>query len=246
MSLYRFPKPLLLRIALSIARAQPRSLGDDSAGGLRGASPPPVALNTHHLPATGPFVVVGNHYERPGLWGGWGAMVVSAEVRQATEPPRDLHWLMSSEMVDFHVRGVSVPRWLSRTVFTRFARLYGFGLVAPPEAGVAGGSGGLRVVARHLAAGEPLGVFPEGTPSVRLLDARPGVGVGLAWLTRGELPLVPVGIYERDDVLTIAFGPPFRLETGDDDRAERDRLLRDAVMRHVAAQLPPELRGRYG
>jgi hypothetical protein len=244
-SRYQFPWPLLLRIALAVVRARPRSLGADAAGGLRGASPPPLALYTHYLPASGPFIVVGNHYERPGLWAGWGAMVVSAAVRETGSGRRELHWLMTDELLAFQLGPLSISRERIRAVFARFARVYGFGLVSAREAGIVGGASGLRVAARYLAAGEPVGVLPEGTASVALCEARPGVGTFLAWLSRDGAPLVPVGIAEPEGVLTATFGPPFSLPRVSGDKADRDRALRDAVMGHIARLLPPELRGFY-
>lgn len=245
MSRYRFPRPRLLRIALAVARARPRSVGADAAAGLRGASPPPLALYAHYLPASGPFVVVGNHYERPGLWAGWGAMVVSAAVRETGARRRDLRWLMTDELLEFRLGPLPIPREWTRAVFARVARVYGFGLVSAREAGVVGSAGGLRAAARYLAAGEPVGVLPEGTASVALREARPGVGAFLAWLTRDGTPLVPVGTAERDGVLTATFGPPFNLPRVRGDKAARDRALRDAVMMRIVLLLPPELWGHY-
>jgi 1-acyl-sn-glycerol-3-phosphate acyltransferase len=245
-SRYRFPWPLLLRISLAVVRGRPRSLGADAAGGLRGASPPPLALYTHYLPADGPFIVVGNHYERPGLWAGWGAMIVSAAVRETGGGRRELHWLMTDELMAFNLGPFRISRERIRAVFARFARVYGFGLVSAREAGIVGGAGGPRAAARYLAAGQPVGVLPEGTASMALREARPGVGTFLAWLSRDGAPIVPVGIAEHGSVLTATFGPPFSLPGVTGDKASRDRALRDAVMAHVARLLPPELRGYYG
>lgn len=246
MSHYHFVPTLTARILLAVARKMPRSLGRDAAAMLRGASPPPRAIGAEHLPRTGPFVVVGNHYERPGLWAGWGVMIVSAAVRERGAAPRDLHLLMTDELLGFRVGPFAVPRGPLRAGMARFARVYGFGLVSAREAGVVGGSGGLRTAARYLAAGEPVGVLPEGTASMALCEARPGVGAVLAWLTRDGTPLVPVAVAEIGDVLTATFGPPFQLEAPRGDKASRDLALRAAVMAPIARLLPLELRGHYG
>ena len=246
-SRYVFPPTLLLRIALSVALGRPRSLGDDSAAGLRGAYPPPRTCGIEHLPRSGPFVVVGNHYQRPGLWAGWGAMLANAAVRQTGERPRELHWLMTSELLAFRLGPVPVPRALLRWVFRRFAyRVYGFGLVPARESGQVGSTAGLRIAARWLAAGEPVGVLPEGTASVELCEARPGVGLFLAWLTRDEVPLIPVGVAEVEGVLTARFGPPFRRpRLAGGSKVERDAALRETVMVAIARLLPPALWGYY-
>jgi len=245
LSVYRFPRPLLLRIAWALATGEQRSLGADAAGGLRGAAPPPRALDTHCLPHAGPYVVVGNHYQREGLWAGWGAMVVSAAVWEAAGRRRELHWLMTAELLDVRLGPLPLPRRGVRAVLARMARVYRFGQVSARETGLVGGATGLRVAARYLAEGEPVGVLPEGTASIALQEARPGVGAFLAWLTRHGAPLVPVGIYEQDDTLTARFGPPFELSRPAGGKEARDAALRDAVMGRIARLLPPALRGPY-
>lgn len=242
-SRYRFPKLLLLQIALAVALGRKRSLGMDSAGGLRGARPAPQALDVGHIPSTGPFIVVGNHYTRPGLWVGWASMVVNRSIREARG--RDLHWLMVSELLDLRAGPLRIPRRLIAYVFARFVRSYGFGLVSAREAGVVGGVAGLRTAARYLAAEEPVGILPEGTASTALTEARPGVGEALAWLTRGGIPLVPVGIAELEGALTARFGPPFVLEPMNGSREERDQRFRDQTMVAIGRLLPSDLWGHY-
>jgi 1-acyl-sn-glycerol-3-phosphate acyltransferase len=172
-------------------------------------------------------------------------MVVNASVWETGELARELHWLMATQLLDVRAAPVRVPRRWMAAVFRRFARVYGFGLVTPREAESGGPASGLRVAARYLAAGEPVGVLPEGTASAELREARPGVGAALAWLTRQDVPLVPVGIAEIDGVLTAAFGPSFSLPVVAGDKLERDRVLREVVMMHIARLLPPRLRGYY-
>lgn len=242
---YQFPKLLLVRIAASVAVGRARSIGADSAAALVGAHPSPVAADTHHLPDEGPFILVSNHYERAGLWALWGAMVISAAVRGAGPRARDLHWLMAAELLDVPAGLLRMPPSWTRAVLWRVARVYGLGLVSTRETGVVGGASGLRAAARHLRAGEPVGVMPEGTASTALQEARPGVGLALAWLTREGIPIVPVGIAEPDGVLTVRFGPPFQLDSQVAAKADRDTALRGAVMRRIAQLLPRELRGPY-
>ena len=235
----------LLRIGVSMARGQPRSVGADSAAILRLVHPPPRAIATEHIPGDGPFVVVANHYQRPGMWVGWGGMVVNAAVYHGRSTHRDVRWLMAAELLDYPLGPVVVRwHWIAR-VLTRFASTYGYGVVSSRDAGVVGGLSGLRVAARALAAGDPVGILPEGTESDALCEARPGVGAALAWLTRGTIPVVPAAITEPGGVLTVTFGEPFLLPEADGDKAARDRALREAVMAEIARLLPADMHGHY-
>lgn len=110
----------------------------------------------------------------------------------------------------------------------------------------------LETALRVLAAGEPLGFFPEGTRSTdgKLRRAKPGV----AYLARRSGALVvPVAVMgtpraglrvpPRHDIV-IRLGEPFTaadLGAG----ARDDQALADAIMRRVARLLPPEMRGAY-
>jgi 1-acyl-sn-glycerol-3-phosphate acyltransferase len=102
-----------------------------------------------------------------------------------------------------------------------------------------------------------LGIFPEGTRSRdgRLAEARAGAAL-LAMRT--GVPILPVGVagtqhifrgrrlIPRRSRVTIRIGPTFSLPVreGGLDRAGL-RSGTDTIMRAVAAQLPPEQRGRW-
>jgi 1-acyl-sn-glycerol-3-phosphate acyltransferase len=110
--------------------------------------------------------------------------------------------------------------------------------------------GALRRALAFLAAGEPVGIFPEGhrSPDGVLQRARAGVGF-LA--RRSDALIVPVasegtdrvvlGRFWRRDV-TLHFGEGFRAS---DVRAADEQALADEIMRRIAAMLPPERRGPY-
>ena len=104
---------------------------------------------------------------------------------------------------------------------------------------------------RVLAAGLPLGFFPEGhrSESGAMIRAHPGVGLVAR---RAGVPIVPVavigskrarlGAFWRRDVL-FRIGEPFdakELPKGDEQAAA------DEIMRRVGALLPSEMRGVYG
>lgn len=101
-----------------------------------------------------------------------------------------------------------------------------------------------------------LAVAPEGTRSGdgRLRRGRPGI----AWLAeRAGVPLLPVAHYGgerfwpnlrriRRTAVTVRVGAPFRLEISAEHttRAMRQEIA-DAIMRRLAALLPPAYRGAY-
>ena len=112
--------------------------------------------------------------------------------------------------------------------------------------------GALEMALRVLAAGQPVGFFPEGTRSrdgsLRRAKA------GIAFLARHSgAPIVPVAIrgtpkagfpvLPRADIM-VRIGRPFGLAdlgvTGD------DQANADAIMRRVAELLPEPMRGVYG
>jgi hypothetical protein len=123
--------------------------------------------------------------------------------------------------------------------------MYGFGQVSGRETAAVGGVGGLRTAARVLSAGDPIAILPEGTASRSLIEARPGVGAALAWLSQGRVPIIAAGLHEPDGVLTACFGPPFVLERVGGDRLAEDQHLRATVMAEIARLLPEAMRGHY-
>ena len=101
-----------------------------------------------------------------------------------------------------------------------------------------------------LKAGNPLGFFPEGTRSRDgvLHRAHPGI----AFLARRSgAPILPVGLIGtrqahalRSDIRVRA-AAPFRVEDLGLGPNATDEETADAIMRRVAALLPPEMRGYY-
>jgi 1-acyl-sn-glycerol-3-phosphate acyltransferase len=109
----------------------------------------------------------------------------------------------------------------------------------------------IETALRVLAAGQPVGYFPEGTRSRdgALHRAKPGIGF-LA--RRSGAPLVPVAVtgtpqagfpvVPRADIV-VRLGRPVSVA---DLGASDDQAIADAIMARIAALLPVELRGVYG
>jgi 1-acyl-sn-glycerol-3-phosphate acyltransferase len=111
--------------------------------------------------------------------------------------------------------------------------------------------GALETALRVLKAGQTLGFFPEGTRSRdgALRRAKPGI----AFLARRSgAPLVPVAISGTPKAgfpviprgrIVLRVGAPFQL--ADLGVEGDDKALADAIMRRVAALVPPAMRGVY-
>jgi 1-acyl-sn-glycerol-3-phosphate acyltransferase len=118
-----------------------------------------------------------------------------------------------------------------------------------------------RAALRHadelLADGVAIAMFPEGkrSRSQQMEEAFPGSAL---IAVHGGAPLLPVGITGTEKIgdrffllrhptITVKIGPPFSLPpTGGKLTKERLSGLTDFIMEHIAAELPPQYRGRYG
>lgn len=252
---YRYSLRLLvpaIRVLLSIRSP----LSHDAALMLRGANPPPRVLNAHNIPTDSSFIVVYNHYDRPGLGAWWGiAPIATTIAAQRTREPREVHFMMAREWHYAHGIGHWIVQPLTRWFFGQFAKTYDcIGL--PPallDSDEYRGQGAtalrraLELTRRDLP--ELIGVAPEGNTGENLGLCYPPRGAGqmLLLLTRNTIPLLPVGIFEDDDqVLTINFGIPFMLAVS----PRLSKLARDAesarqVMVQIGKLLPKRMWGVY-
>ena len=73
------------------------------------------------LPQASSFVIVANHYNRPGLHPYHCAMAVSAAVARQRPGQPELAWLFTSEWYGVRFGPLPVPVWLTRWLFSRIA-----------------------------------------------------------------------------------------------------------------------------
>jgi len=113
--------------------------------------------------------------------------------------------------------------------------------------------GALAIALSVLAAGQPLGYFPEGhrSESGALIRAKPGIAhIAL----RSGAPILPIAVvgtprarlgrfWRRD--ITIRVGEPFVAQDLRDAPRGDPQAVADAIMRRIAALLPAEMRGVY-
>jgi chlorobactene glucosyltransferase len=240
----------LIEMGRAILTNTPRSIIEDSALSVRVMPKTPCVTGVEHIPAEGSFVLVANHYQRLNLWIGWsGALLIDAIARKRTI---SMHVVTTDRA---RIGSFTFPgtRWL----IERVASVWGLVLVTPPA--VAHEKTGrkhyallrlLRLLKRANGHDACLVLMPEGDEggTTGLIDALPGSGRALAALSSRHLPIVPVGVWDEDGRMYANFGEPFSLQFPPTvkTREALDTLARQTVMEHIAALLPPALRGKYG
>ena len=68
-----------------LARGKRRSLAEDAALAACLLDPQPRIEGSEHIPASEPFILVGNHYQPPGVWIGWVAAAITAAVARVEQ-----------------------------------------------------------------------------------------------------------------------------------------------------------------
>ena len=130
---YHFPRLLLIKIAVGLLPGFKRSAAVDSLRILRGNPPLPRVVGLESIPVEGPFVIVANHYERPGLPTYFAGMAVCTAVAERRPASPETSWIITSEWLSRHFGPIPVPVWLSRWAFGRVA--VDVGVVAEDEEG---------------------------------------------------------------------------------------------------------------
>lgn len=178
-------------------------------------------VGREHVPGSGPYIVVANHVD----WKDPPALEFTLG--------RAIRFMAKIEAFDLFLLG---------------GLMRGIGCF-PVRRG-ASDRQAIRTCLAVLGAGNPLGFFPEGTRSRdgRLQRAQPGIGF-LA--RRSDALLLPVGVEGTPGArpfrgrIVVRVGPAFRARDLDAADARDEQALADAIMRRVAALLPPEQRGEY-
>ncbi len=248
---YRFPLRWLVGMGRDMLAGRSRSFQDDCALAVHSLPLPPIVEGLEHIPVSGSFILVANHYQRRELWIGWaGALLCDSLWRVRSDLM--CHWITEDRAV---IDGASVPStgWM----FERVARVWDFVLVTPPEARDADSQRSrrhalrqcLRKLARPDGHSVCLCVMPEGiSGSTRgLQQAMPGSGRSLLALAATGIPLLPAAVWEgQDGALHVRFGPAWHPQLPPTiPREEIDNWMGHDVMRRVAMLLPVHFRGPY-
>jgi len=247
------PLLYLLAMLVSVLTGRRRSFSADARWLLGRLPIPPRIAGEEHIPAQGPFVVVANHYQRPGLWVAWGVCLISMAVaRRRLESP-EVRWAMAGEWRARPLGPLPWPAPFLRWLFRRVAATYGHIVVPTADFMSAGRAQAARAMLRALrppvsgGTPSPLGLLPEGRNSPDCSLRRPERGIGrlLLHLCRGGIPVLPAAVREVDGALTVTFGPPVTLEPFQAASEEDADAALDEVMVAVARLLPPSMHGAY-
>ena len=186
-----------------------------------------------HAPRQGPYIMVSNHCSN------LDPPFIGAAIGHHTG--RVIHFMAKDEISRWPLIG-----WLARSAGVFFVRRG------------EGDRAAQRIALEHLAAGRPIGIFPEGTRSRDGVLREPKLGVALLAIRSG-VPLLPVGISGSGRIfpgrsrwphrtrVDIRIGPAFRLTHQPDGRLDRAALAEgtERIMREIASLLPGSQQGRY-
>ena len=245
---YRLPRQKMPGFIWSVLMQRPRSLCRDAQVAASSLRPPVEVVGGAHVPAEGPCLVACNHYSPPWFPSWWLVLSISAAVASQRAPAteRGIHWVMAGAWTypdsAWRRRLLTPATWWA---FRRVARVYGF-VTMPPmppdpsevEARAVAVRQTLRLAKRLVPVGGMVGLSPEGQDvrDAHLGEPPAGVGEFVALLVRAGLPVLPVGVAEREGRLRLSFGPTFvpDIPAG---RGERDRVVARQVMEAIGRQL---------
>lgn len=245
--------PLLIprtpSMVLSFLLGRRRSFRADAQAYMN-ALKPPVAVGGQSLPdmTSGRWLLLTNHYHRPGFPSWWIALAISALL------PAEVLWTMTGEWTYPDRLRANVISPLTRWAFARLAACYGFVTMPPmpprPWEAEARARSVRRVLA--LATASPdliVALAPEGRDTFggRMEAPAPGAGRFISLLARLHYQLVPVGVYEADGQLWVRFGEPLILgEAIGLPACERETSVSAMVVGAIASCLPDAIRGDFG
>jgi len=245
---YRLPLPHLPLFIVDLLLGRRRSFLRDARLVMRANREHERHVESlEQVPAVGPFILVMNHFSRRGLRPYHCAMAVNVAVAERrTDAGAYIRWAFTSEYVGLRIGPIPVPQSFLRWLFRRVALVYGFVTLPRREERVMGRAAALREL-RRTVRHTPVGLTPEGLlSSGRLVRPPEGSGLFLATISAGEIPLLPVGLWEDRGALHIRFGPPFHLTLERHlPRADQDRRASDAVMMAIGRLLPRPYWGAY-
>jgi hypothetical protein len=242
---YEFPWLPRIPFAFDFLLARRRSFAHDSGLVMANNPYPRRFEGFEQVPPDSTFVIIMNHYNRPGLHPYHCAMAVSVEVARQRPGRPELSWLFTSEWYGAHMGPIPVPVWLTRWAFSRIGRIYGLVVLPRREEMVMARASSLHHVLSMLAQ-RPMAITPEGAGSGHLIEPPAGSGLFVSVLSQRGYPLYPLAVWEENSALVLRLGGPFRVSMSRDlSRDEADRRAREEMMVAVGRLMPREYWGAY-
>jgi 1-acyl-sn-glycerol-3-phosphate acyltransferase len=248
---YALPPVFTLALVWDVLRGRRRSFGADAIKLLRVLRPQPEVENADLIPPESPFVVVTNHYCRQGLGVWWSVLLIGQALARWRPELGEVRWVMTNQWTYQDPVRSRLVTPLTRWLFHRIARSYGFVPMPPMPPNPSHVEERAQAVRRALSlaqGGAIIGLAPEGREGSDSSLIAPPVGVGrfLLLLAKAGLPILTVGVAEKNGTLTASFGEPFILygQPGLGKR-QQDRQACQIVMVAIGKLLSPELWGVY-
>jgi len=250
---YHHAPSVVLAALLSLLLGRRRLLSADAKALLRRIRPAPRVEGQEHILTHAPFLLVANHYSRPGLGAWWGPLLIQLAVSRR-RPGDELRWPMANAWTypPENRLGTWVLGPVTRWLFPRLARTYGLVPMPPmpprPHEVMDRALAVRQLLALARDPGTLIGLVPEGrdSPHGGLVKPPPGTGRLILQLIRTGRLILPAGIAERDGALTVTFGRPFALGVArGGDRKVLDEAVSTEVMVAIGRLLPPEMWGEY-
>lgn len=242
---YEFPWLPRFPVAFDLLFGRRRSFARDSALVMAKNLYPRRSEGFGQLPQASTFVIVANHYNRPGLHPYHCAMAITTAVAAQRPGRPELSWLFTSEWYGVRFGPLPIPVWVTRWLFRRIGRTYDLVVLPRREELVMARASSLHRVLSMLAKA-PIAITPEAGGTGPLVEPPAGSGLFLSILFQRGYPLFPLAVFEEDLTLVLRLGKPFRLSMPRGlPREKADRMAREQTMVALGRLLPRDYWGVY-
>jgi 1-acyl-sn-glycerol-3-phosphate acyltransferase len=208
---YPVPWDQVFSLWRHVAEGTRRNVDDFSGNIVRKMVPGPAFEGLEHLPADPRFLLVANHYQRPGLW----IVHVASALTQAIanrygrqiDPP--VHWVVTANWPPWKIGPLTIPS-PGDILLPRVAHALSCFPVSFAGANRAYTAATLkRILKATQTLQRPIGLFPEGVAGSagQLHPPLPGVDRFIALLAKRNWPAIPAGVSENGR-FQIRFGQP--------------------------------------
>jgi len=245
--IYSYPSHAFTGIIRDTILLRHRVFQEDALACISRLIPPLRVIGKENIPANGAYVIIPNHYYRPGFNAWWLALAISSVTAS------NVHWIITGELTYPGKWYAPLGMFISRFILKRGARVYGFTTMPPMPPrprDVAARAVSVRAVLDYVRqTKEPVvGFAPEGGDQIggRLTMPASGAGRFGLLLSAQDLRFVPVGVYETDGEFYLHFGEAYELSIPSDlSLDEKDIQAARIMMEHISVLLPLNLRGEF-